>query len=123
MAEVLELQVQLQLQLHIPSSEYSGLTFFRIDRFDLLAVQGILSSPALQFESINSLVLSHLYGSALTSMHDDWKRSLVCGTQAALNLKTYSPALSGTTEIWADNYFASLQIHLVKFQRKPRIGL
>ena len=31
------------------------------------------SSPALQFESINSLVLSLLYGPALTSVHDYWK--------------------------------------------------
>ena len=31
------------------------------------------SSPAAQFESINSLVLSLLYGPALTSIHDYWK--------------------------------------------------
>ena len=38
-----------------PSNEYSGLISFRIDCFDLLAVQGTLkSSPASQFESINS---------------------------------------------------------------------
>ena len=30
-------------------------------------------SPALQFESINSSVLSLLYGLALTSIHDYWK--------------------------------------------------
>ena len=30
-------------------------------------------SPALQFKSISSLVLSFLYGSALTSIHDYWK--------------------------------------------------
>ena len=51
-----------------PSSEYSG------DWFDLLAVQGIFkSSPAPQFESINSLVLSHLYVPTLAYMHDYWK--------------------------------------------------
>ena len=43
-----------------PSNEYSGLTSFRIDRFDLLAVQE--SSPAPQFESIDSSDLSLLYG-------------------------------------------------------------
>ena len=38
-----------------PSNEYSGLIFFRIDWFDLLAAQGTLkSSPASQFERINS---------------------------------------------------------------------
>ena len=39
-----------------PSNEYSGLISFRIDWFDLLTVQGTLkSSPAPQFESVNSL--------------------------------------------------------------------
>ena len=49
-------------------SEYSGLISFRMDWFDLLAVQGTLeSSPVPQFESINSwhsaffmVQLSHL---------------------------------------------------------------
>ena len=54
-----------------PSSEYSGLIFFRMDWLNLLAVQGTqASSPIPQFKSINSLVLSFLYGSALTSIHD-----------------------------------------------------
>ena len=45
---------ELQLQHH-PSNEYSGLISFRIDWFDLLAVQGTQwSSPAPQFESISS---------------------------------------------------------------------
>ena len=58
-----------------PSNEYSELISFRIDRFDLLDVQGTVqeSSPAPQFERINSLVLSLLYGPTLTSVHDDWK--------------------------------------------------
>ena len=46
-----------------PSNEYSWLISFRMDWFDLLAVQGTLqSSPAPQFESINSSVLSLFYG-------------------------------------------------------------
>ena len=45
-----------------PSNEYSGLISFRIEWFDLLAIQGTYeSSPAPQFESINSSVLSLLY--------------------------------------------------------------
>ena len=59
-----------------PSNEYSGLISFRIDWFDLLAVQGILRSllhPAPQFKSINSLAFSLPYGSTLTSVHDYWK--------------------------------------------------
>ena len=55
-----------------PSNEYSGLISFRIDWFDLLVVQE--SSPASQFESINSLVLSLLYGPTLTSIHNCWKK-------------------------------------------------
>ena len=34
-------------------------------------------SPAPQFESINSSVLSLLYGSTLTSIHDHWKNHVV----------------------------------------------
>ena len=43
----------------IPSNKYSGLISFRMDWFDLLAVQGTLeSSPVPQFKNINSLALS-----------------------------------------------------------------
>ena len=58
-----------------PSNEYSGLVSFRIDWFDLLAVQGGLqhSSPTSQFKSINSSVLSLLHSPTLTSIHDYWK--------------------------------------------------
>ena len=53
-----------------PSNEYLELISFRIDWFDL-AVQGILKSLLQhQFKSINSLVLSLLYGPTLTSIHD-----------------------------------------------------
>ena len=45
------------------SSVYSGLISFRIDWFDLLAVQGTLKSlPVPQLERIHSSVLSLLYG-------------------------------------------------------------
>ena len=54
------------------SNEYSGLISFRIDWFDLLAVQGILKS-LLQFENISSSVLSLLYGPTLKSMCGYWK--------------------------------------------------
>ena len=56
------------------SNEYSGLISFRMDWLGLLAVQGTQeSSPTSQFKSINSLALSFLYGSTLTSIHDCWK--------------------------------------------------
>ena len=55
-----------------PSNEYSGLISFKVDWFDLLAVQGTLkeSSPAPQFENINSLALCLLYHPVLVSVHD-----------------------------------------------------
>ena len=58
----------------IISSEYSGLISFRMDWFDLLAVQWTLkeSSPTPQF---NSSVLSFLYSPTLTSMHYYWKKT------------------------------------------------
>ena len=59
-----------------PSNEYSVLISSRIDWFDLLAVQWTQeSSPTPQFKSINSSVLSFLYGLARTSIHDYWKNS------------------------------------------------
>ena len=55
-----------------PSNEYSGLISFRVELFDLLAVQGTLKTTP-QFKSINSFVLSFLYSPTLTSIHDYWK--------------------------------------------------
>ena len=55
-----------------PSNEYSGLISFRIDWFDLLAVQGTLKS-LLQYHSSKASILQHsafFYGPALTSVHD-----------------------------------------------------
>ena len=52
-AEVLELQLQ-----HQSFSEYSGLISFRIDLFDLLAVQGTLES-LLQQRSSKASILGH----------------------------------------------------------------
>ena len=58
-----------------PSHEDSGLISFRIDWFDVLAIQGTVKSLLQdQFKSINSLVLSLLYVSTLTSIHDYWKK-------------------------------------------------
>ena len=52
-----------------PPKEYSGLISFRMNWFDL-AVEGTLKSPAPQFKSINSLVLSLLCDPILTFVHD-----------------------------------------------------
>ena len=61
-----------------PSNEHPGLSSFRMDWLDLLAVQGTLqedqeSSPTPQFKSINSSALSFLYSPTLTFIHDYWK--------------------------------------------------
>ena len=58
-----------------PFNECSGLISFRIVWFNLLAIQGTLKSLLQHHSSkvINSLVLSLLYGPALTSIHDYWK--------------------------------------------------
>jgi len=58
-----------------PSNEYSRLISFRIDWFELLAVQGTLKS-LLQHHNSKvsiSLVFSLLYSPTLTSIHDHWK--------------------------------------------------
>ena len=56
------------------SNEYLLLISFRTDWLDPLAVWRTLkSSSASQFKSINCLVLSLLYGTTLTSIHDYWK--------------------------------------------------
>ena len=41
-----------------PSNEYSGLLSFRVDRFDLLAVQGTLKS-LLQYHNLKKSILWH----------------------------------------------------------------
>ena len=58
-AKVLEHQLQHQ------SFQYSGLMSFRIDWFDLLT--------ASRFKSINSSVVSFLYGPTLASIYDCWR--------------------------------------------------
>ena len=57
-----------------PSNEYSGLISFRIDWFDLLAIQGTLRSLLQhQFENMNSSVLSLLYDPTISlSLGDRW---------------------------------------------------
>ena len=58
-----------------PSNEYSGLISFRIDLFDLLAVQGTLRS-LLQHHSLKASILRHsafFMVQYSTSVHDHWK--------------------------------------------------
>ena len=56
-----------------PSNEYSGLIPFRIDWFDLLAVQGTLKSLLQHHSSQPQFLGALLYGPALISIHY-WKK-------------------------------------------------
>ena len=69
-AKVLEFNFNIS-----PSNEHLGLISFRMDWLDLLAVSRDSqdSSPAPQFKSINSSMLSFLFSPTLTSIHDYWK--------------------------------------------------
>ena len=55
-----------------PSNEYSELIFFGISQTPCSPRDSQESSPS-QFENINSLVFSILYGPTLASIHDYWK--------------------------------------------------
>ena len=67
-----------------PSNEYAELISFRIDWFDLLAIQRNLKIlPTPQFKSINSAVLSFLHGPTLTSVH------MTSGKTITLAIRTF----------------------------------
>ena len=71
-----------------PSNEYPGLISFRMDWFDLLAVQGPLKSLLQhQFKSINSSVLNFLYSPTLRSI-------LTTGKTIALTRRTFFEVMS-----------------------------
>ena len=53
-----------------PSNEYSGLISFRIDRFDLPAVQRTLKRLLQHLSSKPSILPHFLYSPTLTSIHD-----------------------------------------------------
>ena len=56
-----------------PSNEYSVLTSFRINWFDLLAVQWTLKSLPRTTVQKHQFFGAQLYGTTLTSLHDYWK--------------------------------------------------
>ena len=55
------------------SNEYSGLISFRIDWFDLLAVQGTLKNHLQNHNSKASILWCSSFTVQLTSLHDYWK--------------------------------------------------
>ena len=87
-----------------PSNEYSGLISF--DGFDLLAVQGTLeSSPAPQFESINSSALSLLYSPYMTTGKTmAWLKSLLT------RVKQESEKAGFKVNVWKTKIMASSPI-------------
>ena len=74
-----------------PSNEYSGLISFRTYWFDLLTAQGTLkSSLRPQFKSINSSVLSLLYGTKLSHPYMTTGKTIVLTIQTFVG-KVMSP--------------------------------
>ena len=67
-----------------PSSEYSGLIFFRINWFDLLAVQGTLNS-LLQHHSSKASILQHSAFFMVQLSHP----YMTTGKTIALNIQTF----------------------------------
>ena len=61
-----------------PSNELPGMISFRIDWFDLLAVQGTLKSlPQHHSSKVSILQCSAFFSPTLTSIHDYWKNHAV----------------------------------------------
>ena len=54
-----------------PSNVYSGLISIRIDRFDLLAIQGTLKTLLQQHSSKVSILIFHYSGFIYASVHGD----------------------------------------------------
>ena len=66
-----------------PSKEYSGLISFRIDWFDLLAVQGTLNS-FIQYHNLKASVLQHSAFCMVQPSHPD----MTTGKTTALTIQT-----------------------------------
>ena len=104
-----------------PSSEYSGLIFFRIDWFDLLccAWDSEEFSPAPQFKSISSLAVSLFYGPTLTSVHDSWKNRNSYGSHQIQHISvTFSLSLLARWKAsnWELNFFVCYIVGVSLFQ-------
>ena len=79
MTKLLEFQLQPS-----PSDEYSGLISFKIDWFDLLAVQGTFRS-LLQHHSLKASIL---WCSAFFTVHL-WRPYMTTGKTVALTIQTF----------------------------------
>ena len=86
-----------------PSNEYSGLISFRMDWFDLLAVQGTLKS-LLQYHSSKASLLSHKKGMKLG--HLQWYGWIYCFSTLKKDFKSwkYDNAFIGDLENTEQSY-------------------
>ena len=91
MAKVLELKLQHQWIL-TPSNEYSGLIVFRIDWFDLLAVQGTLKS-LLQHHSSEASILQCPAFFTAQLLHGYKKHSLTICTFISSDVSAFQYAV------------------------------
>ena len=89
----------------IPSNDYSGLISFRIDWFDLLAVQGILKS-LLQHQSLKASILqcSAFYMVQLSHLY------MTTGKAIALTIWTFASSFTSKEEA-SFNFMAAVTIH------------
>ena len=84
-----------------PSNEYSGLISFRIDWFDLLAVQGTLKS-LLQHHSLKALILQHVFSVS----SGQWEtKYLICKLQ--LNREFQTP---GGWNLWSHFHVVAMAL-------------
>ena len=74
-----------------PSNDYSGLISFRMDWFDLLIVQGTLSTTV---QKHNFSALSFLYSPTLTSIHDYWTNHSFGSTELCQQSNVSATSLS-----------------------------
>ena len=94
MSPILEADSLPLCNLGSPFNKYSRLIFFRIDWLDLLEVQGTLkSSPAPQFETINSLGFSLILGPTLTSVLDTEAEAPILWANSRRQWKTEDPGV------------------------------
>ena len=105
-----------------PSNGYLELISFRIDWFDLLAVQGTLKS-LLQHHSSKASVLGHtsfIDGPTLSSIHDYWKNHSF--DYADLCRQSDVSAFSAY-QWWSSNSFTGLCEFFCKITRPSPMGL
>ena len=95
-----------------PSKEHSGLISFRMDRLNLLAVQGTLKSLLqAQFKSINSSALSSLHSPTVASIRDQWTIALTRRTFIGKYLGVYSRnEIAGSCSKFLFNILRNLQL-------------